>query len=109
MSLQEITNALQSHPELSLLDFNRLNLFVRYASLARVSIEFGQRDKSTCPVTLSLSILRILASALGEKDTHLVETCWAAFRQLVWNQPPISASFDEILAYNAASLRHGTC
>ncbi|KAJ6565532.1 hypothetical protein DFH09DRAFT_870354, partial [Mycena vulgaris] len=100
--------ALQSHPELSLLDFNGPNLFIHYASLARESIEFEQADKSQCPAKLPINILRILVTALGEKDTYLVGTCWAAFRQLVWNQPPIYASFEEILAYNDASLRHGT-
>ncbi|KAJ6485196.1 hypothetical protein DFH09DRAFT_1339909 [Mycena vulgaris] len=53
MSLQEITNAFQNHPELSLLNFNALNLFVHYASLARAfMIEFEQTDKTMVSIPL---------------------------------------------------------
>ncbi|KAF7342791.1 hypothetical protein MSAN_01994700 [Mycena sanguinolenta] len=108
MSLQQITTILQNYPELGMIDFHGLNLFVRYASLARESIEFSQGNKLECPVALPPRILRVLASALGEKDTRLVEICWAAFRGLVWSQPCVAPTEDEILAFNDAALPHQT-
>ncbi|KAJ6455114.1 hypothetical protein C8R47DRAFT_1251149 [Mycena vitilis] len=108
MSLQQISDALRSHPELALLDFHGLNLFIRYASLARETIEFGQVDREKCPEALPITVLRVLATALGETDTRLIESCWTAFRGLVWSQPCISPTDDEILAYNDAALRHET-
>ncbi|KAJ7454472.1 hypothetical protein FB451DRAFT_1280048 [Mycena latifolia] len=108
MSLQQIAAALQNHPELALIDFHGLTLFIRYASLARESIELSQSDKLQCPEVLPLHILRVLATALGEKDTHLVETCWSAFRELVWSQPLVSPTDEEILAYDDAALHHQT-
>ncbi|KAJ7185334.1 hypothetical protein C8R46DRAFT_981891 [Mycena filopes] len=108
MSLQHITTAIQRYPELALLSFHGLNLFIRYASLARESIDISQRNKLDCPTTLEPHILRTLATALGEKDTRLTEICWLAFRELVWTQSSISPTVDEILAYNDASLSHQT-
>ncbi|KAJ7627805.1 hypothetical protein DFH06DRAFT_1272919 [Mycena polygramma] len=108
MSLQQISDALRSHPELALLDFHGLNLFIRYASLARETIEFAQVDREKCPESLPITVLRVLATALGETDTRLIESCWTAFRGLVWSQPCISPTDDEILAYNDAALRHET-
>ncbi|KAJ7741865.1 hypothetical protein B0H16DRAFT_1323588 [Mycena metata] len=90
MSLQQITAAVQSHPELGLLDFHGLNLFIRYASLARETIELSQSDQLECPISLPQQILRVLATALGEKDTRLIEICWSAFRGLVWSQPTVT-------------------
>ncbi|KAJ7508142.1 hypothetical protein B0H11DRAFT_1704742 [Mycena galericulata] len=108
MSLQQITEAIQKYPELALLDFHGLNLFIRYASLARESIEFAQVEKIDCPISLPANILRVLATALGEKDTRLTEICWSAFRGLVWTQSAVVPTDDEILAYNDASLPHQT-
>ncbi|KAJ7122671.1 hypothetical protein C8R43DRAFT_899755 [Mycena crocata] len=108
MSLQQIAHALQSHPELALLDFHGLNLFIRYTSLARESIKFSQDDRTECLVSLPPRILRVLATALGEKDTHLVQICWAAFRGLVWTQSPVTPTDEEILGYNDAALPHQT-
>ncbi|KAJ6494189.1 hypothetical protein C8R45DRAFT_927415 [Mycena sanguinolenta] len=108
MSLQQITAALQTHPELGLIDFHGLNLFLRYASLGKESIEFSQGNKLECPTFLPPRILCVLASALGEKDTRLVEICWSAFRELVWSQPRVAPTEDEILAFNDAALSHQT-
>ncbi|KAJ7028171.1 hypothetical protein C8F04DRAFT_1044296 [Mycena alexandri] len=108
MSLQQITAAIQNCPELGLVSFHGLNLFIRYASLARESIEVSQHNKLECPTELPSYILRTLATALGEKDTRLTEICWTAFRELVWTQPIISPTVDEILAYNDASVCHQT-
>ncbi|KAJ7104806.1 hypothetical protein C8R44DRAFT_549732, partial [Mycena epipterygia] len=104
MSLQQITAAVQTYPELALLDFHGLNLFIHYASLARENIEFGQVNRSECPTTLPLQILHLLATALGEKDTCLIEICWSAFQGL----PPVSPTDEEILAFNDAALPNQT-
>jgi hypothetical protein len=109
MTLQQITNALQHYPELALLDFHGLNLFIRYASLARECIEFSQPNRLECPAALPPQILYVLVTALGEKDTRLVEICWLAFREIVWSQPCISPTDNEILAFNDTSLHHQTC
>jgi hypothetical protein len=109
MSLHQLTAALQSYPELGLLDFHGLNLFIRYASLARDSIEFSQINRLECPTTLPSTILRVLATALGETDTRLIEVCWSAFRGLVWSQSSVSPTDEEILVFNDASLHHHTC
>ncbi|KAJ6538752.1 hypothetical protein B0H10DRAFT_1856638 [Mycena sp. CBHHK59/15] len=90
MSLQHLIDALQLYPELSSLDFNGLNLFIRYATLAKPAIEFTQLDKQACPTSLSPQVLQILAAALEESETNLIEVCWSVFQKLVWNQPVIS-------------------
>jgi len=109
MSLQQIAAALQHHPELALMDFHGLNLFIHYASLARESIEFSVENRLECPASLPLKIVRVLATALRERETRLIKICWSAFRELVWSQPPISPTDDEILAFNDAALHHQTC
>ncbi|KAJ7662420.1 hypothetical protein B0H17DRAFT_953092 [Mycena rosella] len=108
MSLQQITEALQSYPELALLDFHGLNLLIRYASLARKDIDFAQVNQLDRPAFLPPPVVRLLATALGEKDTRWIEACWSAFGGLVWSQPLVSPTNDEILAFNNASLCHQT-
>ncbi|KAJ7761416.1 hypothetical protein B0H16DRAFT_1719581 [Mycena metata] len=106
MSLHQITAVIQNCPELGLVSFHGLNLFI--ASLARETIEVSQRNKLVCPTEIPPHILRTLATVLGEKDTRLTEICWTAFRELVWTQPIISPTVDEILAYNDTALIHQT-
>ncbi|KAJ7280101.1 hypothetical protein C8J57DRAFT_1020344, partial [Mycena rebaudengoi] len=77
--------------------------FVRYATLVKPTIEFSQMDCRKCPTSLPPQICLVLASALG-CDTDLIELCWSAFRDLVWNQPKISPTEAEILEYNDAAL-----
>ncbi|KAJ7254975.1 hypothetical protein B0H12DRAFT_1289102 [Mycena haematopus] len=108
MSLQQIIAIVHDFPELGLLDFHGLTLFIRYASLARESIEFSQPNRLECPTILPSNILRVLATALGEKDTRLVQICWSAFRALVWSQPCVVPTDQEILVFNDASLVHQT-
>ncbi|KAJ7768998.1 hypothetical protein B0H16DRAFT_1781268 [Mycena metata] len=108
MSLHQITAVIQNCPELGLVSFHGLNLFIHYASLARETIEVSQRNKLVCPTEIPPHILRTLATVLGEKDTRLTEICWTAFRELVWTQPIISPTVDEILAYNDTALIHQT-
>jgi hypothetical protein len=78
MSVLQITAIVRNFPELGLLDFHGLNLFIRYASLARESIEFSQKNRLECPTSLPPKILQVLATALGERDTHLTEICSVA-------------------------------
>ncbi|KAJ7605625.1 hypothetical protein DFH06DRAFT_1020090, partial [Mycena polygramma] len=78
------------------------------ASLAREAIKFSQPNRLECPASLPPHILRVLGMALGEKDTRLVEICWSAFCELVWTQPTVTPTDDEILAFNDASLHHQT-
>ncbi|KAK7026326.1 hypothetical protein R3P38DRAFT_3269302 [Favolaschia claudopus] len=108
MSLQQIASSLAKFPELALLDFHSLTLFIRYASLAKEEIEFSIPNRELCPLSLPTKILRVLASALGECDTRLIEICWSAFGELVWTQPEIAATDEEILAFNDAALLHQT-
>ncbi|KAJ7280823.1 hypothetical protein C8J57DRAFT_1300171 [Mycena rebaudengoi] len=103
----ELSDALRDRPELAGLDFNGLNMFVRYATLVKPTIEFSQMDCRKCPTSLSPQICLFLASAPGY-HTDLIELCQSAFRDLVWNQPPISPTEAEILEYNDTALQYET-
>ncbi|KAJ7092220.1 hypothetical protein C8R44DRAFT_750333 [Mycena epipterygia] len=97
-----------SHPRLILACLGLgLNLFIRYASLARENIEFGQVNRSECPTTLPLQILRLLATALGEKDTRLIEICCSDCPNHRAGEN--ISTLVEPLTYNATlfTLRHG--
>ncbi|KAJ6605103.1 hypothetical protein B0H10DRAFT_2077233 [Mycena sp. CBHHK59/15] len=63
--------------------------------LARPTIEFQQIDKRRPPSALPLGMLEMLAASLQVSNTPLVETCWAAFKE-VHNKAALSHAFDHI-------------
>jgi hypothetical protein len=70
-------------------------------------IPTGQRSPPVLPPT----ILKVLAGCLGVSDTDigLIQTCRAAFKDVVWNHPDFTASNEEIMTYNKAALSRDTC
>ncbi|KAJ7672974.1 hypothetical protein DFH06DRAFT_979239 [Mycena polygramma] len=108
MSLHDISASLLRFPELQGLSYHGLTQFLRFASLARQRIAFQQVNNRRPPPVLPPAVLETIAAALGVSDTRLVQTCWAAFKDIVWDHPNLSASEDEILAYNNAALSRGT-
>ncbi|KAF7345993.1 hypothetical protein MVEN_01621900 [Mycena venus] len=52
-------------------------------------------------------MLQILACCLGT-DIGLIQTCWAAFKDVVWNHPDVTATDEEITTYNNAALSRDT-
>ncbi|KAJ7106902.1 hypothetical protein C8R44DRAFT_637688, partial [Mycena epipterygia] len=61
------------------------------------------------PPVLPLAVLQTIAASLMVSDTQLVQTCWAAFKEVLWDHPAVSPTEDEIILYNAAALSHSTC
>ncbi|KAJ6554064.1 hypothetical protein B0H10DRAFT_2123912, partial [Mycena sp. CBHHK59/15] len=74
--------------------------------LARLTIEFQQIDKRRPPSALPLGMLEMLAASLQVSNTPLAETCWAAFKEVVWDHPLVSPTDDEIMQHNKAALSH---
>ncbi|KAJ7168385.1 hypothetical protein C8R43DRAFT_822857, partial [Mycena crocata] len=95
-------------PELKALSFHGLTLFLRMACFARQTIAFQQVNNQRPPPVLPPAVLQTLATSLGLPETHLIQTCWAAFKEVLWDHPAISASDEEITRYNNAALGNGT-
>ncbi|KAK7013809.1 hypothetical protein R3P38DRAFT_3575169 [Favolaschia claudopus] len=108
MSLQDIVSALQRFPGLSALNFHGLTQFLRYSCMARENVAFRQVNSRRPPPVLPVDIATTLASALNVADIQLIQTCWAAFKELLWDHPAITASSDEIYTYNKAALINST-
>ncbi|KAJ7164484.1 hypothetical protein C8R46DRAFT_901653 [Mycena filopes] len=79
------------------------------ACLARQTIAFQQVNNRRPPPVLPLPILRTLAASLEVTETRLIQTCWAAFKEILWEHPDVSPTDGEILTYNNAALVNGSC
>ncbi|KAF8143934.1 hypothetical protein K438DRAFT_1552543, partial [Mycena galopus ATCC 62051] len=108
MSLQDISAAIVRFPRLQALNFHGLNQFLRFAFLARQSIAFQQVNNKRPPPVLPLTIQEAIADSLAVSDLALIQTCWAAFKEVVWEHPDVCASSDEIALYNNAALHRNT-
>ncbi|KAK7020302.1 hypothetical protein R3P38DRAFT_3194859 [Favolaschia claudopus] len=104
MSLQDISSALHRFPVLSALNFHGLTQFLRFSSLAKESIAFRQVNNRRPPPVLPLDIAQTLAASLNVSDIQLIQACWAAFKEFVWDHPAVCASDEEIFTYNKAAL-----
>ncbi|KAF8175032.1 hypothetical protein K438DRAFT_1538916, partial [Mycena galopus ATCC 62051] len=100
MSLQDVSAALLYFPQLKALHFHGLTQFLRMACLARQTIAFQQTNNIRPPPVLPLGVLRILAGSMNISDTSLVQTCWAAFKDIIWQHPAVTPSDEEIALYN---------
>ncbi|KAJ7692857.1 hypothetical protein B0H17DRAFT_1132835 [Mycena rosella] len=69
-----------SRAKLKALNFHGLNQFLRMACLVMQTIAFQQ----------------------------LGQTCWAAFKDILWDHPMITPTDEEIITYNNAALGNGT-
>lgn len=109
MSLQQILSVLEQHPALSGVTFHGLTLFLRMARLARPVIESQQSDRRIPPDYLHAGLLELLAGSLSELDLNLIQMCWAAFKEIIWNHPEVEPTEEEAIQYNKAALCRGTC
>ncbi|KAJ7085416.1 hypothetical protein B0H15DRAFT_910362 [Mycena belliarum] len=108
MSLRDVSAALHRFPTLEPLNFHGLTQFLRMGCLARQTIAFQQVNNRRPPPVLPPAVLSTLATSLGVANTSLVQTCWAAFKELIWDHPEVSPRDDEIVVYNEAALANGT-
>ncbi|KAF8194768.1 hypothetical protein K438DRAFT_1587719 [Mycena galopus ATCC 62051] len=108
MNLQHLSSAQQRYPSLSGVNFQGLNSFLRMACLARPLIEFQQKDRRRPPDVLHRGLLELLAVSISDTDLNLVETCWAAFKEIIWTHPEVIPTENEVIKYNNAALCRGT-
>ncbi|KAK7001157.1 hypothetical protein R3P38DRAFT_3612695 [Favolaschia claudopus] len=108
MSLQQLLAAQTQYPCLSDISFNSLTTFLRMACLARPLIEFQVEDRRRPPDFLHCGLLELLAATVYEQNLDLVQTCWAAFKEIIWNHPEVQPTEEEIKEYNDAALCRGT-
>ncbi|KAJ7687596.1 hypothetical protein B0H17DRAFT_1136146 [Mycena rosella] len=90
------------------LNFHGLNQFLRMACLARQTITFQQVNNRRPPPVFPPAILQTISSSLNVSETSLVQTCWAAFKDILWDHPMITPSDEKIITYNNAALGNGT-
>jgi hypothetical protein len=109
MNLQQLISAQQQYPSLSGVDFHGLNSFLRMACLARPLIEFQQKDLRRPPDFLHHGLLELLAVSISETNLSLVQTCWVAFKEIIWTHPEVVPTENEVIKYNNAALCRGTC
>ncbi|KAJ7663444.1 hypothetical protein B0H17DRAFT_952691, partial [Mycena rosella] len=81
-------------PQLKALNFHGLNQFLRMACLARRTIAFQQVNNRRLPPVLPPAILQTISTSLNVSDTSLVQTYWAAFKDIhiLWDPPVITPS-----------------
>ncbi|KAJ6541139.1 hypothetical protein B0H10DRAFT_1855359, partial [Mycena sp. CBHHK59/15] len=75
------------YPGLNYLNFHGLMQFLRMARSARPTIKFQRVDKWQPSLAVPLGLLEMLVASLQVSNTHLVETCWSAFKEVVWDHP----------------------
>jgi hypothetical protein len=109
MSLEDVSATLLRFPQLKSLNFHGLNQFMPMACLARETITFQQINSRRPPPVLPLAILKTISMSLNVADPSLIQTCWAAFKDILWDHPVVSPTDDEITSYNKAALGNGTC
>ncbi|KAK6971993.1 hypothetical protein R3P38DRAFT_2751037 [Favolaschia claudopus] len=78
------------------------------ACLARPLIEFQVEDRRRPPDFLHCGLLELLAATVYEQNLDLVQTCRAAFKEIIWNHPKVQPTEEEIKKYNDAALCCGT-
>jgi hypothetical protein len=100
MSLQQVLSVLEQHPALPTVRFDGLTLFLRMACLAWPLIESQETDKRHPPAYLHPGLLELLGGSLSVPDLDIVQLCWAAFKDIIWNHPAIEPTENEILQYN---------
>ncbi|KAK6966911.1 hypothetical protein R3P38DRAFT_2815664 [Favolaschia claudopus] len=108
MNLEQLLAAQRQYPCLAGIDFNSLTMFLRMACLARPLIIFQVEDRRRPPDLLHCGLLELLAAAVSEGNLDLVQTCWVAFKDIIWDYPEIVPTEEEITQYNNAALCHGT-
>ncbi|KAJ7690384.1 hypothetical protein B0H17DRAFT_1134408 [Mycena rosella] len=95
--------------QLKALNFHGLNQFLRMACLARQTITFQQVNNwRPPPAILPPAILQTISTSLNVSETSLVQTCWAASEDILWDHPVITPSDEDIITYNDAALENGT-
>ncbi|KAJ7266822.1 hypothetical protein C8J57DRAFT_1068512 [Mycena rebaudengoi] len=107
MNLQQLFSAQERYPSLSGVDFYGLNSFLRMARLARPLIEFQQKDRRRLPDFLYHGLLELLAVSISETNLSLVQTCRAAFKEIIWTHPEVVPTENEVIKYNNAALCRG--
>ncbi|KAK6984438.1 hypothetical protein R3P38DRAFT_3231659 [Favolaschia claudopus] len=108
MSLRQLLAAQDQYPCLSDIGFTSLTTFLRMACLARPIIELQVEDRRRPPDFLHCGLLELLAATVSEPNLALVQTCWVAFKDIIWSYPEVVPTEEEIRQYSDAALSRGT-
>ena len=84
--------------------------FLKFAGLAKATVEWGVKDKSHPPTDLPPNVQHLLARLIDE-DVSMIQTYWDALKDYLWEQAPetFHAEPQDICAYNTEALLFGTC
>ena len=106
MDLLSLANAFAHVPRVNL---DNVMKFLKFASLAKATVEWGMKDKSHPPTDLPPNVQCLLARLIHE-DISSIQTYWDALKDYLWQQSPSShAQPQDIRAYNKEALSLGTC
>ena len=107
--LEELLGICAAYPATS---FENIIKFIRFAQIARPTLELATIEPTVPPLLLPTNIAAILAQAISV-DLETIGSYWSILKDTIWTISAalggVSPSKAEISAYNMHALSLGTC